>query len=108
LLQEEDDYDQKCFRAIAVYTTLTLSCLSCASSLAQETQVPSPGETASAIGDAEKAKEKALRPVAAPHGEQEFDGLEEKIVDPLISPNRLTFRPTGGGFSLGPRTFDPY
>jgi hypothetical protein len=92
------------FRTIAVFTTLTLSC---ASSLAQETQVPSPGDTASGIIDAEKAKEKALSPVAPSHGEQEFDGLEEKVVDPLIKPNRLTFKsgglPTGGGFSLGPR-----
>jgi hypothetical protein len=92
------------FRTIAVFTTLTLSC---ASSLAQETQVSSPKDTASGIIDAEKAKEKALSPVAPSHGEQEFDGLEEKVVDPLIKPNRLTVKsgglPSGGGFSLGPR-----
>jgi hypothetical protein len=92
------------FRTIAVFTTLTLSC---ASSLAQETQVSSPRDTASGIIDGEKAKEKALSPVAPSHGEQEFDGLEEKVVDPLIKPNRLTFKsgglPSGGGFSLGPR-----
>ena len=87
------------FRTIAVYTTLTLSCLSCASSLAQETQVPSPGDTASGIIDAEKAKEKALSPVAPSHGEQEFDGLEEKVVDPLVKPNRLTFK--AGGLPSG-------
>jgi hypothetical protein len=32
------------FRTIAVYTTITLGCLCCASSLAQETQVQSPGD----------------------------------------------------------------
>jgi outer membrane protein assembly factor BamA len=92
------------FRTIAICTTLTLSC---ASSLAQETQVPSPRDTTSGIIDAEKAKEKALSPVAPSHGEQEFDRFEEKIVDPFISPNGLTVQtgglPTGGGFSLGPR-----
>jgi len=31
------------FRTIAVYTTITLGCLCCASSLAQETQVQPPG-----------------------------------------------------------------
>jgi hypothetical protein len=92
------------FRIVAVCTAIVLSY---ASSVAQETQVPSQGDTASGIIDAEKAKEKALRPVAPSHGEQEFDGLEEKVVDPLIKPNRLTFKsgglPSGGGFSLGPR-----
>jgi hypothetical protein len=95
------------FRTIAVYTTLTLSCLSCASSLAQETPVPSPGDTASGIINDEKAKAQSLSPVAPSHGEQEFDGFEEKIFNPLIKPNSLTFKsgglPSGGGFSLGPR-----
>jgi hypothetical protein len=95
------------FRTIAVYTTLTLSCLSCASSLAQETQIPSPGDTASGIIDAEKAKAQSLSPVAAPHGEQKFDRLEEKIIGPFFNPNGPGFQlgglPTGGGFSLGPR-----
>ena len=95
------------FRTIAVYATITLGCLSCASSLAQETQASSPGDRASEIIDAEKAKEKALSPVAPSHGEQEFDRFEEKIIDPLINPNGLAPQlgglPTGGGFSLGPR-----
>jgi len=39
------------FRTIAVYTTITLGCLCCASSLAQETQVQPPGDTASGIID---------------------------------------------------------
>ena len=95
------------FRTIAICTTITLSCLSYASSLAQEIQAPAPGDTASGIIDAEKAKAKTLKPVAPSHGEQEFDRFEEKIFDPLINPNGLTFQlgglPTGGGFSLGPR-----
>jgi len=92
------------FRTIAVCTAIALSY---ASSLAQEIQVPSPRDTASGIIDAEKVKEKTLRPVAPSHGEQEFDRFEEKIFDPLINPNGLTFQtgglPSGGGFSLGPR-----
>src|SRR6201996_1540888 len=95
------------FRTIAICTTITLSCLSYASSLAQEIQASAPGDTASGIIDAEKAKAKTLKPVAPSHGEQEFDRFEEKIFDPLINPNGLTFQlgglPTGGGFSLGPR-----
>jgi hypothetical protein len=95
------------FLTMAIYATLTLSCLSCASSLAQQTQVPSAGDTASGIIDAEKAKARSLKPVAPSHGEQEFDGFEEKIVDPLTKPNGLAPQlgglPTGGGFSLGPR-----
>ena len=94
------------FRTIAVYTTLTLGCLSCASSLAQETQAPSPRDTASGIIDAEKAKAQSLSPVEPSHGEQEFDRFQEKI-DSIMSPNGLTVQtgglPTGGGFSLGPR-----
>jgi hypothetical protein len=95
------------FRRFAICTTITLSCLSRASSLAQEVPAPSPGDTASGIIDAERAKAKTLKPVAPSHGEQEFDRFEEKIFDPLINPNGLTFQlgglPTGGGFSLGPR-----
>ena len=95
------------FRTVAVCATITLSSLSCASSLAQETQVPSPRDTASGIIDAEKAKAQSLSPVAPSHGEQDFDRFEEKVFDPLINPNGLTFQlgglPTGGGFSLGPR-----
>ncbi len=95
------------FRTIAVGATIVLGCLSCVSSLAQEIQVPSTGDTASGIIDAEKAKAKSLSPVAPSHGEEEFDRYEEKILDPLTNPNGLTFKagglPTGGGFSLGPR-----
>ena len=95
------------FRTVAVCATITLSSLSCASSLAQETQVPSPRDTASGIIDAEKAKAQSLSPVAPSLGEQDFDRFEEKVFDPLINPNGLTFQlgglPTGGGFSLGPR-----
>ena len=95
------------FRTIAVFTTLTLSCLSCASSLAQETQVPSPRDTASGIIDAEKAKAESLSPVAPSHGEQEVDRFEERFFDPTVKPNGLTVKsgglPSGGGFSLGPR-----
>jgi hypothetical protein len=96
------------FRSIALFTTLTLGCLSCASSLAQETQSPfSSGDTASPIIEAEQAKARSLSPVAPSHGEQEFDRFEEKVFNPLVSPNGLTFQsgglPTGGGFSLGPR-----
>ena len=94
-------------QTIAVWTTIALSCLNGASSLAQEIHPPSPSDTASGIIDAERAKAKSLSPVEAPHGEQEFDRFEEKIFDPLINPNGLTFQlgglPTGGGFSLGPR-----
>jgi hypothetical protein len=95
------------FRTIAVCTFMTLGCLSCASCLAQEIPVPSPGDTASGIIDAEKTKAKSLSPVAPSHGEQDFDRFEEKVFNPLINPNGLTFQlgglPTGGGFSLGPR-----
>src|ERR1700741_3452016 len=94
------------FRTIAVFTSLTLTCLSCSSSFAQETQVPSPGNTASGIIEAEQAKAKSLSPVAPSHGEEEFDQFEHMIVDRVIKPNGLTFQagglPTGGGFSLGP------
>jgi hypothetical protein len=92
------------FQTIAVLATLTVSC---AFGLAQETQPPSSVDTASRIIDAEKAKAQSLSPVAPSHGEQEFDGFEEKIFNPLIKPNSLTFKsgglPSGGGFSLGPR-----
>ena len=95
------------FRTIAVCATISLGCLRCASSLAQETQASSPGDRSTEIIDAEKAKEKALSPVAPSRGEQQFDRFEEKIIDPLINPNGLAPQlgglPTGGGFSLGPR-----
>jgi outer membrane protein assembly factor BamA len=95
------------FQTIGLYATLTLSCLSCASSVAQETQAQFPGDTASAIIDAEKAKAQSLSPVAPSHGEQEADQFEERLFDPTIKPNGLTVQsgglPTGGGFSLGPR-----
>ena len=95
------------FRTIAAFTTLTLSCLSCASSVAQETQVSSPRDTASGIIDAEKAKAESLSPVAPSHGEQEVDRLEERFFDPTVKPNGLTVKsgglPSGGGFSIGPR-----
>jgi hypothetical protein len=92
------------FRSIAV---CSLAALSCVATLAQD---PSPTASASrtnSIIDAEQAKATALKPVAPSHGEQQFDRFEEHIVDPLVSPNGLTFKlgglPTGGGFSLGPR-----
>ena len=95
------------FRTIAAFTTLTLSCLSCASSVAQETQVSSPRDTASGIIDAEKAKAESLSPVTPSHGEQEVDRLEERFFDPTVKPNGLTVKsgglPSGGGFSIGPR-----
>jgi hypothetical protein len=95
------------FRTIAAFTTLTLSCLSCASSVAQETQVSSPRDTASGIIDAEKAKAESLSPVAPSHGEQEVDRFEERFFDPTVKPNGLTVKsgglPSGGGFSIGPR-----
>jgi hypothetical protein len=88
-------------------TTCTAISLSCASSVAQEAPTPPPGPRTTGIIDAEKAKAKTLSPEAPPHGEQEFDRFEEKIIDPLINPNGLAFQlgglPTGGGFSLGPR-----
>jgi outer membrane protein assembly factor BamA len=74
--------------------------------LAQETQVRSPGDTASGIIDAEKAKAQSLSPVEPPHGEQDFDRFQGKI-DSIVNPNGLASQlgglPTGGGFSLGPR-----
>jgi hypothetical protein len=92
------------FRTIALCTATTLCC---AYSVAQEAQTQPPGSRTSGIIDAEKARAKSLSPVEASHGEQEFDRFEEKIVDPLINPNGLTYQlgglPTGGGFSLGPR-----
>jgi hypothetical protein len=113
-LEEKQTYCRKkmtmprsMFRTITLYTTLTLSCLRCASSWAQETEVSSPGDTTSGIVDAEKAKARSLSPVEPSHGEQEFDRFEEKVFDPLINPNGLSPQlgglPTGGGFSLGPR-----
>lgn len=97
----------KILQTIAICTSIALSCLGSASSLAQEMQAPSPGDRASGIIDAEKAKARFLRPVAPSHGEHEFDRFEEKIVDPVVNPNGPTFQlgglPTGGGFSLGPR-----
>jgi hypothetical protein len=98
---------KKILQTIAIWTTLALSCLNGASSLAQETMAPSPGDRTSGIIDAEKAKARSLSGVAPSHGEQEFDRFEERIVDPLVKPNGLTVEsgglPTGGGFSLGPR-----
>ena len=98
---------QKIVRRFAICTTITLSCLRGASSLAQEAQAPSSGDRTAGIIEAEYAKAKTLKPVAPSHGEQEFDRFEEKFFDPLINPNGLTFQlgglPTGGGFSLGPR-----
>jgi Omp85 superfamily domain len=92
------------FRTIAICTATTLCC---ASGVAQEAQPQPPGTRTVEIIGAEKEKAKSLTPVAPSHGEQEFDQLETKIVDPLINPNGLSFQlgglPTGGGFSLGPR-----
>jgi hypothetical protein len=95
------------FRTITVYAIITLSC---ASSLAQETQVPSPGNTTSGIIDAERAKAQSLSPVAPSHGEQEFDRFEQNIFDQLVNPNGLTFQ-LGGCLQvedspLAPGTFD--
>lgn len=92
------------FRIITVCTAITLSRAYC---VAQEAPTRPLGATTVAIINAEKAKEKSLKPVAPSHAEEEFDRFEEKIIDPLINPNGLTFQlgglPTGGGFSLGPR-----
>ena len=92
------------FRTIAACTVITLCC---AYSVAQEAQTQPPGSRTTGIIDAEKAKAKSLSTVEPSHGEQEFDRFEEKIVDPMVNPNGLTYQvgglPTGGGFSLGPR-----
>jgi hypothetical protein len=92
------------FRTIALCTATTLSW---ASSVAQDAQTPSPGTRTATIVGAEKAKAKSLSHVEPSHGEQEFDRVEEKVVDPIFNPNGLAFQlgglPTGGGFSLGPR-----
>jgi hypothetical protein len=92
------------FRTIAVCTVIMLCC---ASSVAQEAPTQPSGTRTATIIDAEKAKAKSLSHVEPSHGEQEFDRFEEKIIDPLINPNGLSFQlgglPTGGGFSLGPR-----
>ena len=94
----------KILRTIAVSSALTLSCVS---GFAQESPGTVGPTRSGAIIDAEKAKAKALAPVAPSHGEQEFDRFEEKIINPIINPNGLTPKlgglPTGGGFSLGPR-----
>jgi hypothetical protein len=92
------------FRTIVVCTAITLCW---ASGLAQDDETPSPGTRTAAIIGAEKAKVKSLSHVEPSHGEQEFDRIQEKVVDPIFNPNGLAFQlgglPTGGGFSLGPR-----
>ncbi|WP_035353343.1 BamA/TamA family outer membrane protein [Edaphobacter aggregans] len=94
----------KILRTIAVSSALTLSCVS---GFAQELQETAGPTRSAAIVDAEKVKAKSLAPVAPSHGEQEFDHLEERIMNPIINPNGLTAKlgglPTGSGISLGPR-----
>jgi Omp85 superfamily domain len=94
----------KLFRTIAIGSAVTLSCIS---GVAEDSQVTPSASRASEIIEAEKAKARSLMPVTPPHGEQEFDRFEKRIVEPITNPNGLTFKlgglPTGGGFSLGPR-----
>ena len=56
---------------------------------------------------AEQAKEQKLSPLLPPHGEELFDHIETRIVNPIFNTNgfgvKLGGLPTGGGFSLGPR-----
>ena len=91
-------------RTIAVLSAITLRCVS---GFAQESPGTAGPTRSGAIVDAEKLKARSLAPVAASHGEQEFDRFEERIINPIINPNGLTPKlgglPTGGGFSLGPR-----
>jgi hypothetical protein len=77
------------FRTTALCTAITLCC---ASGVAQEAQAQPPGSRTTRIIDAEKAKAKSLSPVEPSHGEHEFDRFEEKIVDPIINPNGLTYQ----------------
>lgn len=62
---------------------------------------------AGAIRAQELAKSTELKQLEPPRGEQRFDQLEKRWIDPLISPNGLSPKlgglPTGGGFSLGPQ-----
>jgi hypothetical protein len=90
-----------------IITLCSAAALSAAIGRSQEVVWPGSGERTGDIVAAERAKAKALSPVAPSHREQEFDRYEEKFFDPLVNPNGLTFQvgglPTGGGFSLGPR-----
>jgi len=67
------------------YSHLTLSYLSCASSLAQETEGSSPGDRASA-SSTPRGPGTILEPVAPSHGEQKVDRLEERLFDQPLNP----------------------
>src|SRR5436305_13029756 len=91
-------------RAVAIGSAVLLGCFQ---ALAQDAQGLLLTTRANEIIEAERAKSGALKPVAPPRAEQEFDRLEKRIIDPITDPNGLTFQlgglPTGGGFSFGPR-----
>jgi hypothetical protein len=67
---------------------------------------PESPSRAEAIESAEREKAKHLTPVEPPHGEQKFDHVEQRYINPIFNPNPFGVQvgglPTGGGFSLGP------
>jgi hypothetical protein len=67
---------------------------------------PPTNSRASVIESNEREKAKHLTPVEPPPGEQKFDHIEQRYLDPIFNPNpfgvQLGGLPTGGGFSLGP------
>jgi outer membrane protein assembly factor BamA len=67
--------------------------------------------TADAIAATEREKAKHLVPLAPPHGESVYDGIQKHILDPISNPNGFSLKlgglPTGGGFSIGPRYTRP-
>ena len=88
---------------------LTVSVLACltrpvnAQFALDETEAPS---KAQAIESAEHEKAKHLIALTPQRGEQEFDRIEKRHINPILNPNPFGVRfgglPTAGGFSLGP------
>jgi hypothetical protein len=92
-------------RTLAV-TGAALACFMPPVNAQSPPDAPGVSSRAEAIESAERDKAKHLTPVAPPRGEQEFDHIETKFLDPIFNPNPFGIQvgglPTGGGFSLGP------
>ena len=67
---------------------------------------PGAPSQADVIESTEHNKAKHLTAATPPHGEQDFDHIEHRYLNPIFNPNpfgvQLGGLPTGGGFSLGP------
>jgi outer membrane protein assembly factor BamA len=76
-------------------------------SMAQEALAASSSSRAQTIEQEERAKLAHLEENRPPRGQQLFDRIEERVIDPTFIPNGFSIKlgglPSGGGFSLGPR-----